>query len=221
MRKLNLSVILSSISIIVFSISANATTNYFDSYGDTLTEHEGIKSGNIAQGYYYEDEFDAPKKKHIKVAHNKKSKSSSKKSSYSSRMPSKVKAYGEKVIIVDPRKHAWGAYSSSGNLIRSGLATSGGNWCKDIGRSCRTPAGHFRIKSLGSKGCKSSRYPKPRGGAPMPYCMFFNGNIGLHGSYNVVDGNRSHGCVRLKVSDAKWIRYNFAKHGTKVIVKSY
>jgi len=55
----------------------------------------------------------------------------------------------------------------------------------------------------------------------MPYCMFFNGKQGLHGSNQVVRGNVSHGCVRLHVGDAKWIRFNFATIGTKVIVKPY
>ncbi len=44
----------------------------------------------------------------------------------------------------------------------------------------------------------------------MPYCMFFNGNQGLHGSPYVMEGNVSHGCVRLSVSDAEWLRFNFA-----------
>lgn len=140
---------------------------------------------------------------------------------YASRMPSTIKAPGEKVIIVDPRVHAWGAYNAQGELIRGGLATAGGNWCPDIKRSCRTRSGSFRIQSLGAASCKSSIYPLPRGGAPMPYCMFFNGHQGLHGSYNVVDGNASHGCVRLRVSDAEWIRFHFAGMGTKVIVKPY
>jgi lipoprotein-anchoring transpeptidase ErfK/SrfK len=61
----------------------------------------------------------------------------------------------------------------------------------------------------------------PHGGAPMPYCMFFNGSQGLHGSYEVVDGNASHGCVRMTVSDAEWVRFNFATIGTKVVVRPY
>lgn len=55
----------------------------------------------------------------------------------------------------------------------------------------------------------------------MPYCMFFNGRQGLHGSYEVVKGNISHGCVRVHVEDAKWIRFNFAGYGTRVIVRPY
>lgn len=144
-------------------------------------------------------------------------------------MPSSISAPGEKVIIVNPNIHKWGAYSPGGSLIKSGMATAGNSYCPDIRRGCKTKAGSFRINSLGSRGCKSSRYPLPRGGAPMPYCMFFNGNQGLHGSYNVVAANVSHGCVRLHVDDAYWLRFNFVDgpnasngyRGTKVIVKPY
>lgn len=127
----------------------------------------------------------------------------------------------ERMIVVDPRRHTWKAYSASGKVLRSGMATAGSRWCSDIGRPCRTKSGTFRIHSLGSASCKSSKYPVGRGGAPMPYCMFFNGGQGLHGSYQVVAGNVSHGCVRLHVHDARWIRYNFAGIGTKVIIKPY
>jgi len=139
---------------------------------------------------------------------------------YAARIPNKINTK-EKVIVIDPNVHVWGAYDANGDLIKAGLATAGSNWCADIKRACRTRPGSFRIQSLGSAGCKSSIYPLPRGGAPMPYCMFFNGHQGLHGSYQVVEGNLSHGCVRLHVSDAQWIRFNFARIGTKVIVKPY
>jgi L,D-transpeptidase catalytic domain len=136
-------------------------------------------------------------------------------------MPSHMATGGQKVIVVDPRIHAFGAYGPDGRLLRSGMATAGNSWCPDIHRPCRTRVGSFRIYSLGSFGCKSKIYPRPRGGAPMPYCMYFNGSQGLHGSYEVVNGNISHGCVRLHVSDAEWIRFNFANIGTKVIVRPY
>ena len=141
---------------------------------------------------------------------------------YDARLPSTINTH-EKVIVINPNVHAWGAYDSSGNLIRSGLATAGSSWCSDIKRACKTRAGHFRIQSLGNASCKSSIYPLPRGGAPMPYCMFFNGNQGLHGSPSsrVVEGNISHGCVRMHIEDARWIRHEFATIGTKVIVKPY
>jgi hypothetical protein len=144
-------------------------------------------------------------------------------------MPSQIPSLGEKVIIVNPRIHAFGAYDASGDLVRTGMVTAGNSWCRDIRRSCRTKVGSFRIFSLGSASCRSHRYPLPHGGAPMPYCMFFNGNQGLHGSYEVVYGNVSHGCVRMHVGDAKWLRFNFVEgpsssngyRGTRVIVRPY
>lgn len=141
---------------------------------------------------------------------------------YASRLPSHMST-GQKTILIDPNVHAWGAYDASGNLVRSGLAVAGADYCPDIGRRCHTRAGTFRISSLGNASCKSTIYPLPRGGAPMPYCMFFNGNQGIHGSYpgQLAEANLSHGCVRVQVSDAEWIRYNFANIGTKVIVRPY
>lgn len=139
---------------------------------------------------------------------------------YSSRLPSHSPT-GSKLLLIDPNVHAWGAYGSNGELLRAGLATAGGDWCPDIGRRCHTRSGTFSINSLGNAGCKSTIYPLPRGGAPMPYCMFFNGNQAIHGSYEVVEGNVSHGCVRVRVGDADWIRHDFANVGTQVIVRPY
>lgn len=144
--------------------------------------------------------------------------------------PLNIDPPNEKLIIVDLNENAWGAYDSDGILIRWGPATGGQDWCKDIGKSCRTKAGEFRIYSTGSSNCVSSKFPVPRGGAPMPYCMFFNGGQALHGSPGaVVKGNVSHGCVRLFVSDAEWLRYDFVEgptfdnhyRGTRVIVEPY
>ena len=63
----------------------------------------------------------------------------------------------------------------------------------------------------------------------MPYCMFFNGGQALHGSSDIQFDNISHGCIRLHVDDAKWLRYQFVEapgvannyRGTKVVIKSY
>jgi hypothetical protein len=148
---------------------------------------------------------------------------------FADRMPQHISPPGEKLILVNPRVHAWGAYDSDGSLVRGGIATSGANWCPDLHRRCHTKSGTFRIYSLGSADCISHKFPIPRGGAPMPYCMFFNGGQGLHGSYEIGDANLSHGCVRLQVEDAEWIRYDFVEgpnsqndfRGTKVIVESY
>lgn len=144
-------------------------------------------------------------------------------------IPTHLNTGGEKLILVDPQEHAWGAYSAQGRLIRWGIATTGANYCRDIGESCRTKTGVFRIYSLGNKSCTSSKFPLGTGGAPMPYCMYFNGSQAIHGSYEVEYANASHGCVRVHVSDAEWLRNQFAERpsaknnylGTKVIVKSY
>jgi hypothetical protein len=150
-----------------------------------------------------------------------KAKSSQTYASYESRLPQHI-ASSEKTIIIDPNVHAWGAYSN-GSLTRAGLAVAGANYCPDIGRRCHTSSGSFRVYSLGSPNCKSSLYPRPHGGAPMPYCMFFNRNQAMHGTYEggLAEANLSHGCVRMHVSDAEWLRYNFVNVGTKVVVKPY
>ncbi len=141
---------------------------------------------------------------------------------YAGRVPSTIST-GEKTIVVNPQVHVWAAYGSNGSLVRAGLATAGSGWCPDIQRECRTEVGSFRIQSLGSAGCKSKSFPVPRGGAPMPYCMYFNGGQALHGvpRGEVVEGNISHGCVRMSVGDAEWLRFNFANVGTKVVIQPY
>lgn len=141
---------------------------------------------------------------------------------YAARLPQRI-ATSEKVVVVNPHVHAWGAYSADGSLIKAGLATAGADWCPDLGRRCHTGVGTFRVNSLGSPNCKSTMFPIGRGGAPMPYCMFFNRNQALHGTPEgeVVEGNVSHGCVRMHVWDAQWLRYNFVNVGTKVVVTGY
>lgn len=140
-------------------------------------------------------------------------------------LPQYIKNPGEKVIIVDPRENTWGAYSTSGKLIRWGIATAGSSQCDDSNASCRTAVGDFRIHSLGNANCISHKY----NGAAMPYCMFFNGSQALHGSDDIQFRNVSHGCVRIHVDDAKWLRYHYVEgpnannqfRGTKIIVRPY
>ncbi len=147
--------------------------------------------------------------------------SSSLNMSYSARLPQSIDSTA-KTIVVDPRVHAWGAYEN-GQLVKAGLASAGADYCRDIHRPCHTRAGTFRIQSLGGPDCVSHTFPLHVGGAPMPYCMFFNNGQALHGvpPHEVGEGNYSHGCVRLHVSDAEWIRYDFANVGTRVVVKPY
>jgi lipoprotein-anchoring transpeptidase ErfK/SrfK len=130
-------------------------------------------------------------------------------------------ALGKRVFIFDPKTHRWAAYDEQGRLVKSGRASGGRNYCPDIKRGCRTPVGRFAVYHKGSAGCKSSKYPVPRGGAPMPYCMFFRGGYAIHGSSDVPDRNASHGCIRVEPHMAKWLSNEFIRNGVIVIVQSY
>ena len=144
---------------------------------------------------------------------------------YSSRLPQQMNTDGKKMVLVDPNAHAWGAYDANGHLVRAGIATAGGIACPPDENSptCRTSIGTFHISSLGDGSCYSKVYPKPEGGGLMPYCMFFSNGQALHGSPDstVIEANVSHGCVRMRIPDAEWMRYNFAQVGTKVVVLPY
>lgn len=144
--------------------------------------------------------------------------------------PLHVNPQKEKLVVVDPRVQAWGAYAADGSLVRWGPASAGSDYCRDIDDQCHTNPGSFRVFSLGSSDCYSTQFPLPNGGAPMPYCMYFSEGQALHGEPNGLPGhNDSHGCVRMYVNDAEWLRYSFiegpdannAFRGTKVIVMDY
>ncbi len=133
----------------------------------------------------------------------------------------------EKQIIVDQEKLAWGAYDAEGQLINWGPISSGRDKCSDSNKSCRTMTGIFRVFSKENEHCKSDVYPLKKGGAPMPFCMYFHKGFALHGADDVPGYRASHGCVRLFVSDAKWLNENFVDiasdknefMGTKVVVR--
>jgi hypothetical protein len=54
----------------------------------------------------------------------------------------------------------------------------------------------------------------------VPYHMYFNGLIALHGAYwhNSFGYPHSHGCVNLSITDSKWLYENWVNDGTKVYV---
>lgn len=144
--------------------------------------------------------------------------------------PKTIDPPNEKLIVVDPVVGAWTAYDPDGSQVRWGPASAGADFCPDLGKRCHTHSGDFRIFSLGSSACISHKFPLPNGGAPMPYCMYFNNGQALHGEPNGLPGyNASHGCVRLYVNDAEWLRYDFVEgptsennyRGTRVIVRPY
>lgn len=131
-------------------------------------------------------------------------------------------ATGKKVFIFDPKQYAWATYDSNGQLVRDGIASGGRAYCSDINARCTTPSGTYSVYRKGGADCKSSIYPIGKGGAPMPYCMFFRGGYAVHGSYDVPPGmNASHGCIRVLPSDAQWLSQNFMSVGTTVIIRPY
>ncbi len=128
---------------------------------------------------------------------------------------------GRNVFIFDPKKLEWGAYNAYGRLVKKGRASGGRYYCPDLGRACTTPRGIFRVYRKGNRHCRSSKYPRPRGGARMPHCMFFYGGYAIHGSYQLPNYNASHGCIRVAPKAALWLHQNFIRSGTTVIVRSY
>lgn len=135
--------------------------------------------------------------------------------------PKQINPPGEKIFVFSPRLKQWAAYTPSGVRVGYGIANGGSNWCEELGRPCKTPVGYHRIHRKGTFECKSSRYPLPKGGAPMPYCMHFSDGYAIHGSPYISDRNSSHGCIRVKTNAANWLSKNFIGIGTKVIVMAY
>lgn len=131
-------------------------------------------------------------------------------------------ATGKKVFIFDPKATAWAAYDGNGHRVKTGSASGGKDFCEDIGRSCHTVTGTFRVYSKKGEDCTSSLYPvETGGGARMPYCMHFNGGYSIHAAYEVPNWNASHGCIRVLPAAAKWLNQDFIDIGTTVIVKPY
>lgn len=134
----------------------------------------------------------------------------------------KKTAQNKTVFVFNPKHLTWTAYLND-RKIKSGKASGGKSYCPDVGRGCKTIVGTFKIISKKGPGCKSSRFPvETRGGAPMPWCMHFHAKgYAIHGSPDVPNYNASHGCIRVKPNDAKWLNQNFMRIGTTVIVLPY
>ncbi|MCX7114874.1 MAG: L,D-transpeptidase [Gammaproteobacteria bacterium] len=131
-------------------------------------------------------------------------------------------ATGKKVFVFDPQVPAWAAYDAEGNLVKTGSASGGKDYCEDVGRKCRTVTGVYRVYSKKGPECTSSIYPiETNGGAKMPYCMHFSGGYSIHAAYEVPGYNASHGCIRVLPSAARWLNEDFINVGTTVIVKPY
>ncbi|WP_367606265.1 L,D-transpeptidase [Legionella sp. W05-934-2] len=136
--------------------------------------------------------------------------------------PQTIKPMSQKLFIFDPRAHAWAAYDETGQRLMTGSASGGKAFCEDVGEKCLTAVGTFHVYLKGKHNCRSGEYPvDTRGGAKMPYCMFFYRGFTIHAAYEVPDQNTSHGCVRVLPSAAKWLNEEFMTVGTKVIVMDY
>lgn len=136
-------------------------------------------------------------------------------------LPYSIKSMGAKLVLIDLKKQAFGAYDASGYLIHWGPVSGGKGYCPDIRRACNTPRGNFYVIRKGDAYCESKIYPVPIGGAPMPYCMYFFGGYAMHAS-DLPGYHASHGCVRMFYEDAEWLNTNFVSmgsRGTKVIVR--
>lgn len=131
------------------------------------------------------------------------------------------KNFASGTFTYNPKTLKWTAVSSSGKVIRTGHGSAGRSYCPDVHRSCRTPSGTYHVIGKRGADCKSSRYPVGRGGAPMPYCMYFSKFYAVHGSYEVPNYNASHGCIRVPPADAHWLYHHFMSVGTTVVVKPY
>ncbi len=141
--------------------------------------------------------------------------------------PRQIKAEPGKQVIVDQNKLAWGAYDTTGKLIKWGPIASGSTKCSDSNKTCLTMTGVFRVFSKENEKCKSDVFPIGKGGAKMPYCMYFHKGFAMHGSDDIPGYRASHGCVRMFVRDAKWMNETFVDVtnekknliGTKVVVR--
>lgn len=136
-------------------------------------------------------------------------------------LPHEITAPGVNTIVVNQQELAWGAYDPNGKLLKWGPISGGRSYCPDIKSSCRTINGTYTVYTKRGSDCTSKKFPIGKGGAKMPYCMFFKGGYALHGSSAVPGYHASHGCVRMLTSDAKWLNQNFVKVGsTRVVVSS-
>lgn len=137
-------------------------------------------------------------------------------------------AAGEEKLIFDPNKNTLTHYRD-GKEVKRYVAVGGKDWCSDVKRSCRTPAGEFRIISKHIRyfsgtytiPCQSKTGKRNRCRAPMPYAMKITSRVAFHGG-NVPTPPRpaSHGCIRLPKKDAAEL-FGIIRVGTPVIVFPY
>ncbi len=77
-----------------------------------------------------------------------------------------------------------------------------------------TPNGDYKVLRKQAMHI-STIYPKPTGGAKMPYSLWFTSGYYIHGYKEVPHHPASHGCIRLTIPDAKTL-FDWAAVGTPV-----
>lgn len=216
--------------IIMMAIFAGKTAIAYTSAENNLNESDELYSPleyTYSDDDYYSDEYfeDYYYEEKSSGSSNLYSYDSSNNQEYNvadySSLPRRIAPHGERVFIFSPRMLRWAAYDAQGYRVSGGIANGGAHHCEDLGRPCRTPRGTFRIHTKKGADCISNKFPLPDGGAPMPYCMFFNGGYAIHGSPYISGSNTSHGCIRVHTGAARWLHRHFLSRGTKVIVLPY
>lgn len=137
--------------------------------------------------------------------------------------PERINATGEKRFVFDPKASAWAAYDEEGTRLMTGGGSAGVDSCEENAtQSCRTITGTFKMYNKHGIDCRSGEYPvDTKGGAKMPYCMYFYQGFTIHAAFEVPERASSHGCVRVFPSAAKWLNEEFMRIGTKVIILAY
>ncbi len=103
---------------------------------------------------------------------------------------------GEKRIDVDLSTQTLVAYEGELEVLRTTVST-GTAWTPTV-------TGRFRIfRKLLSQTMTGPDYVQP----DVPYVMYFYKGYSLHGTYwhNEFGRPRSHGCINLRVADARWL----------------
>jgi lipoprotein-anchoring transpeptidase ErfK/SrfK len=110
--------------------------------------------------------------------------------------PTPTPRRGEKWIDVDLSTQTLVAYEGEVEVLRAAVST-GTAWTPTV-------KGRFRVfRKLLSQTMRGPDYVQP----DVPYVMYFFGAYSLHGTYwhNDFGRARSHGCVNLRIPDAKWL----------------
>lgn len=122
----------------------------------------------------------------------------------------------DKLLVADISTKKMWAYQN-GQLVRTFLVSAGAP-------ATPTPVGQFKVyakfsvQDMRGTNPNGTPYFQPR----VPWVSYFTAGNAVHGVYWHPDNwfgsiNSSHGCVGLKVDEAKWV-YDWAPIGTTVIV---